>query len=240
MLTAPTMPDVARLDRLSDERYAFGTLRELFGEDFTAALGWREFQAIFDALAPDLYMADGGKYRQRRFGRFVYSHAADSLQAQPHRPYSQPRYFNPLNGGVQRDFAPLTEAIVRNEVVQRVLRRLGATFSELEDQPRWRVNTFFTRIVTRDGETGRPVPEGRHRDGVRFSCLLMANSIAYTGGHTTLFDILTHAPIFRCRLDAPGRALVFRDDAVLHDTSAIHPDEPHATGIRDVLSIEFY
>src|SRR5262249_39176434 len=158
---------------LSEQRFVFGSTRELLGEDLRALADWPAFQAIFEDLPADTCMNDGGSYRQRRFGRFVYTRDDDGLALQPHRPYSQPKYFNPLNGGMERHFAPLTDAIVNNQVVQCVLRLLGAGYSALEDQPRWRINTYFNRIIARTEEMGKPVPEGMHRDGVKFSCLFM-------------------------------------------------------------------
>lgn len=235
------MPEInmRSLGALAGERFVFGSIHEVLGEDLTALEDWPKFQAIFDDLPPDDYMSDGGSYRQRRFGRFVYTDA-DGLALQPHRPYSQPKYFNPLNGGIERHFAPLTDTIVYNQVVQSVLKLLGAGYSALEDQPHWRINTYFNRITARNEEMGKPVPEGIHRDGVKFSCLFMANHINFIGGDSTLFDILTHKPVFQGRLSAGGQILVFRDDTVLHDTTAISPADSSAPGYRDVLVIEFY
>ncbi|MBA2673726.1 2OG-Fe dioxygenase family protein [Ramlibacter sp.] len=229
----------AGLEALAEERFVIGTTAQVLGEDLTALDDWCGFQAIFEDLPPDAYMNDGGSYRLRRFGRFVYTHEGDRLEVQPHAPYSQPKYFNPLNGGVDRHFAPLTDAIVNNQVLQRVLKLLGAAYSALEDQPRWRINTYFNRIVAKSAEDGKPVPEGKHRDGVKFSCLFMANHINFTGGDTTLFDLLTHDAAFEGRLSAGGDILVFRDDTVLHDTTAIQPADLAKPGYRDVLVIEF-
>jgi hypothetical protein len=227
------------LEALAEKRFVIGTTTEVLGEDFTALDDWKRFQAIFEDLPPDTYMNDGGTYRLRRFGRFVYTRDDGRLEVQPHAPYSQPKYFNPLNGGLDRHFAPLTDGIVNNQVLQRVLRLLGAAYSALEDQSRWRINTYFNRIVARSEEAGKPVPEGKHRDGVKFSCLLMANHINFIGGDTTLFDLLTHNVVFEGRLNAGGDIMVFRDDTVLHDTTAIQPEDLTRSGYRDVLVIEF-
>lgn len=231
---------VGRLEVLAEERLVFGSAADVFGTDVTALPDWPGFQRVFEDLPADPHMADGGSYRRRRFGRFVYDAALDALELQEHRPYSQPKYFNPLNGGVQRNFAPLTDEIANNAVLQTVLKCLGSAYSELEDQRRWRINTYFNRIVARREETGKPVPEGMHRDGVKFSCLFMANHINFTGGDTTLFDMLTHKPVFNGRLAMGGHVLVFRDDTVLHDTTAILPLDDRVPGYRDVLVIEFH
>src|SRR6218665_2544901 len=92
------------LEMLAEERFVFGSTQEILGEDLIVLADWPSFQAIFEDLPADAYLSDDNE-----------------LVLQPHRPYSQPKYFNPLNGGMKRHFAPLTEAILNNRVVQRVL-----------------------------------------------------------------------------------------------------------------------
>ena len=51
-------------------------------------------------------MADGGRYRKRRFAVF----AADGrrgIARKPHQPHYQSRDYNSLNGGIERWFAPI-------------------------------------------------------------------------------------------------------------------------------------
>jgi hypothetical protein len=185
-------------------------------------------------------MNDGGTYRHRRFGRLRYCAQRGELTAEPHRPYYQPKYFNPLNGGIPRDFAPLDDAILGCAVFRRLLLRLGETYSRLEDATGWRINVYFNRILAHAGRAGKPVPEGMHRDGVKFSCLFMSQLVGCSGGETSLFDLITHEPVFKGRLQAPGDCLVFRDDTVLHDTTDIHAAQDDRPGFRDVLVIEFH
>jgi len=104
----------------------------------------------------------------------------------------------------------------------------------------WKINAYFNRIVASADQTGKPVPEGMHRDGVKFSCLLMADSSGFSGGDTTLYDIVEKKPIFEGRLAGPGATLLFRDDTVFHDTTAMIPVDNSLPGTRDVLVIEFY
>jgi len=228
-----------RLEHLAEERYVHGTAAQVLGVDLCEFADWSRFQAIFEDLPADQYMNDGGTYRQRRFGRFKYFLEGDRLECQPHGPYSQPKYFNPLNGGIERHFAPLTDAIIGNNVLRTLLATLGRNYGELEQQASWRINTYFNRIIAQRDQVGKPVPEGMHRDGVKFSCLFMANKINFSGGETTLFDILTHRPVFHGQLRSGGDMMVFRDDTVLHDTTSILPEDESRPGYRDVLVIEF-
>ena len=71
-------------------------MRELLGE--AALADWDAYAASWNDLAVDEYMADGGRYRRRRYA---------SLEAQPgrierlaHQPHFQSLDYNRLNGGV--------------------------------------------------------------------------------------------------------------------------------------------
>lgn len=226
--------------KLAEERFVSGQCAEVLGVDLTREPQWAAFQDIFNHLQQDQYMSDGGTYRQRRFGRFTFDANRDDLELQPHGPYTQPKYFNPLNGGLERHFAPLTANIVANPVFQRILQLLGRGYSAVEDVSSWKINTYFNRIIARSDEIGKPVPEGMHRDGVKFSCLFMAQRASCNGGETSLIDLITHQPVFKGTLDQPAKCILFRDDTVLHDTTPIAPVTKRKIGYRDVLVVEFY
>ncbi|WP_207005344.1 2OG-Fe dioxygenase family protein [Trinickia mobilis] len=229
----------ARVWDLGDDRFVYGDVNSVLGVNLLNEEEWLQFQDFWNTLEVDKYMNDGGKYRYRRFGRFKYFAEDDRLQPQPYGPYTQPTYFNPLNGGVNRFFGPLTEPMINSKVVTRLLKELGRVYSELEDVPMWKINTYFNRIYAAHAEVGKPVPEGMHRDGVKFSCLFMANMFGFTGGETSLYDLVEKQPIFKGRLAEPGDILLFRDDTVFHDTTPILPTEPDVPGYRDLLVIEF-
>lgn len=228
------------LRQLSEDRFVFGKSETLLEQGLTQGAAWRDFQDFFNSLPIDEHMNDGGTYRQRRFGRFAYSVADAELIHQAHKPYIQPKYFNPLNGGIPRNFAPLTPAMVVNEITQCLLKNLARTYSAIEGQASWRINTYFNRILASANQIGKPVPEGMHRDGMKFSCLFMVNAVNFSGGETTLFDLISHKPIFQGRLSEGGQMLIFRDDTVLHDTTSIRPIDTNKKSYRDVLVIEFY
>lgn len=225
---------------LKTERCVFGSANEVLGIDFLNHPAWREFQNFFTSLELDNYMKDGGLYRKRRFGRFKWFNDGNRLEQQPQTPYTQPLYFNPLNGGIERHFAPLTNDIVNSPILNSLLLKLANAYGELEDIQTWKINTYFNRIISTKDFVGQPVPEGKHRDGVKFSCLFMANRTNVTGGSTTLTDILYQNHVFTGTLESPADVLIFRDDTVIHDTSAIKATNDTEEGYRDVLVIEFY
>src|SRR4051812_23657438 len=76
-------------------------MRELL-TPFGSTEDWNQFAASWDRLELDTYMADGGRYRQRRHAAFAAS--ADGITRRPHQPHFQTVDYNPLNGGVERWF----------------------------------------------------------------------------------------------------------------------------------------
>ncbi len=80
---------------------------------------WERFARSWDELGVDMYMADGGRYRRRRFACFRAS--AGGIARKPHQPHYQSRDYNPLNGGIQRWFEPVSEAIGAHPALRAIL-----------------------------------------------------------------------------------------------------------------------
>src|SRR5262245_39476832 len=68
---------------------------------------WERFAASWNELGPDYYMADGGRYRRRRFAALKIAGA--DIGVKPHQPHFQSRDYNALNGGIERWFEPVRE-----------------------------------------------------------------------------------------------------------------------------------
>ena len=81
---------------------------------------WDGFAASWDDLGVDMYMADGGRYRRRRFA--LLSGRPERRRAKPHQPHYQSRDYNPLNGGIERWFEPVTEPSARTRRCARSWR----------------------------------------------------------------------------------------------------------------------
>src|SRR5439155_559202 len=69
---------------------------------------WDGFARSWGDLGVDTYMADGGRYRRRRFAAFRA--AGSEIVRKPHQPHYQSRDYNPLNGGLERWSEPLDAA----------------------------------------------------------------------------------------------------------------------------------
>jgi hypothetical protein len=187
----------------------------------------------WDHLAPDQYLRDGGRYRQRRHACFVIEHAA--IAQAPHRAHWQPVEYNALHGGMHRWFEPVTPDIVASPAWTALLRGLASVFSQLKAVPRWFVEAHQFRIDTAGG-LGRPTPEGAHRDGVDFVAVFLVARTGIKGGETRVFAADGPAGQ-RFTLEAPWSVLLLDDARVIHESTPIQPVAEH--GHRDTLVVTY-
>ena len=224
---------------LSDEGYArcpADDTRALLGPE--AAADWASFADSWNDLGLDGFMADGGRYRRRRFAAF--DAAPGAVVRKPHQPHYQSRDYNALNGGVQRWFEPVTDAIADHPVTQAVIAAGLALFHPLTGSPpaSWHVELHQFRIEALPGETGQPTPEGAHRDGVDWVIVMLVDRVNVQSGVTDIF-----APdgtsLGAFTLTAPGEAVFLDDHRVLHGVTAIRPDSDGGPARRDVLVVTY-
>jgi len=198
--------------------------------------GWPAFAASWDDLGPDTYMADGGRYRKRRHAVFAVSGAG--IVRQPAQPHYQSRDYNALNGGIQRWFEPVTETIGSGPVMTTVLTFCQGLFAGLTPANVWHVEVHQFRIEARSGESGRPTPEGMHRDGVDHVLVLLVNRRNIASGVTSVHDLTGHA-LGQFTLTAPFDAALVDDARVMHGVTQVEPLDPAQPGYRDVLVVTF-
>jgi hypothetical protein len=86
-----------------------------------AVAGWDAFADSWNDLGLDRFMADGGRYRRRRFAAFSASPDGPSSASRTSRTIKS-RDYNGLNGGVQRWFEPVLNTVAEHPVTQGVLR----------------------------------------------------------------------------------------------------------------------
>jgi hypothetical protein len=192
------------------------------------AVGW-------DALPPDGYLRDGGRYRHRRHACFTVEDGR--VAAVAHRAHWQSLDYNALHGGMERMYEPLEPALTGQPAWSRLLAALGAVCTRVRDGGRWHVEAHQFRIDTGDG-IGRPTPEGAHRDGVDFVAVFVVARHAIKGGETRVFEAEGPAGQ-RFTLDAPWSLLLLDDTRVIHESTPIQPDPPGAAGHRDTLVLTF-
>jgi len=206
------------------------------------ALGWNEaewadFAASWDELGPDGYMADGGRYRLRRHGTFAVR--GKQAQRAAHQPHFQSRDYNPLNGGVQRWFEPMKEAAADSPVLRAIFETFTPIFTALDGRDpatSWHSEVHQFRIETSPTETGRPTPEGFHRDGVDWVLVMLIDRRNVEQGETEIAD-LHGAPLGRFTLGVPGEAVLLDDRRIMHGVTPIRPIAGDQMAYRDALVV---
>jgi hypothetical protein len=215
-----TIPNIAFIaDRVRSGGFAFAPAARFRAFLSPAALAaWPAFAASWSDLGADAYMADGGRYRRRRFAAF--SVASAGILRKPHQPHYQSRDYNPLNGGVERWFEPVTPAIAAHPVTLALLDAGRSVFDSLAAAPpQWHVEMHQFRIEAREGEAGLPTPEGLHRDGVDFVLVVLVARSNVESGVTSIYDLdRNHLGDFT--LTDPLDAVFLQDSRVFHGVTS--------------------
>ena len=192
----------------------------------------RDLQALqpsWDALPPDDYLKDGGRYRRRHHACFIVD--GDRIVQAPHRAHWQPLEYNALHGGMQRWFEPVEPQVVAQPAWSGLLRALARTATELRGAQPWFIEAHQFRIDT-EGGIGRPTPEGAHRDGVDLVAVFLVARDGVKGGETRVFQ--ADGPAGQREALAQPWSLLLLDDArVVHETTPIQPVA--GPGHRDTL-----
>jgi hypothetical protein len=202
---------------------------------------WDGFAGSWHDLGLDTYMADGGRYRKRRFAAFAVS-ADGQATRKPHQPHYQSRDYNALNGGVQRWFEPMQAGVADHPAMQAVLAVCSRLFLPLapavEPPGDWHVEVHQFRIEASRGEAGRPTPEGMHQDGVDWVLVLLVQRHNVAHGETTIHD-LQRRRIGDFTLAEPMDAAFVDDSRCFHGVTPVEPVEPTQPAFRDVLVVTY-
>lgn len=228
-------------DDIARQGFSFRTgnqMRELMSTRGLDA--WTGFASSWNDLGLDVYMADGGRYRRRRFAAFS---AADGLaNRKPHQPHYQSRDHNPLNGGIERWFMPVADGVAANGFTRGILgfctTLFNATSSTETESTAWHVEMHQFRIEATPRGTGMPTPEGPHRDGVDWVCVMLVNRTNVSSGVTQIFDP-DGEPLGEFTLTDPLDSVFLDDRRVFHGVTPIAPLVPSRKAFRDVLVLTF-
>ncbi|WP_428487185.1 2OG-Fe dioxygenase family protein [Rhodopila sp.] len=225
-------------DQIRADGYTFVQAPAMHGllEQAGSLVDWQAFADSWNDLGRDTYMADGGRYRKRRHA--VFNANADGIVRQPAQPHYQSRDYNTLNGGIERWFEPVVEAIGSGASMAAVLGFCRGLFDRLTPGHSWHVEIHQFRIEARHGEAGRPTPEGLHRDGVDHVLVLLVNRRNIASGVTSVHD-LAGSPLGHFTLTEPLDAALVDDLRVMHGVTPVEPVDPAQPAFRDVLVVTF-
>ena len=201
----------------------------------------KHFSHEWDRLKLDPYMADGGRYRFRRYGLFNLSIITGRLNCIPDASFYQDININPLNGGKLRKFASLTKDSVENPFLQELmlfdLAQLTSTTSVKVD---WLIGVHQIRIIAMPGASGNPTPEGVHRDDETYTVQHLIKRHNIDGGvnyfhgsereperYPTVLKQLNYFDSY------------YFDHTLWHSVSPITLNMHGSEGYRDVLLIDF-
>jgi hypothetical protein len=199
---------------------------------------WHAFGESWNRLQLDTYMADGGRYRRRRHATFAVA-TRGPINRLPPRPHFQSLDYNPLNGGVARWFEPVEPDVGACAGMQTILEFCRRLFGSLAPEVReWLVEVHQFRIEAREGEAGRPTPEGLHRDGVDYVLVLLVRRSNIRSGVTSI-HALNGAVLGSFTLADPFDAAIVDDTRVAHGVTPVEPIDPALAAHRDVLVVTF-
>lgn len=189
----------------------------------------------WEALQPDEYLRDGGRYRRRRHASYRCENGV--LEAVPHRAHWQSLDYNALHGGMRRWFAPVADSTCALPSWNKLLAGVGKLCDQVRGAARWSLEAHQFRIDTGDG-IGRPTPEGAHRDGVDFVAVFVLARHRIKGGETRVFE--ADGPHgLRFTLEAPWSLMLMDDARVIHESTPIQPEHEGVTGHRDTLVLTY-
>ena len=240
-LPSPNAVDIIKQasDELSGKAFSVIPGQDLFKALNIQSEPWGSFASSWERLSIDRYMGDKGRYRFRRYGEFRYLAQARSFELVPHGPYVQALDVNPLNGDIERWFDPLEPTFTDSPVLQSVLHAMAEMYNRADGvESDWSVRLHPYRIVSSEDCTGKPTPEGLHRDGVTYIAAMLVSRCNITGGRTRLTSN-TGEQITTLELKDPMDLLIADDAKTMHEVSEIRPRNSQDLAYRDVLVIAF-
>lgn len=209
----------------------------LLAKSELALSDWQAFVQSWNDMPLDQYMADGGRYRRRRYAT-LSSDSVGHIQLEPHQPHYQSLNYNTLNGGVAREFAPIANEVINGATMQSALQFCHQTFNTIQPAKSWHIEVHQFRIEAVQDALGKPTPEGVHRDGVDFVLVMMVKRENISSGTTTMHD-LSQNTLNSFTLTAPLDCALVNDHRCMHGVTPIEPMDASQPAYRDVLVVTF-
>lgn len=210
----------------------------LLAQSENAMQDWQHFATSWNDMPLDAYMADGGRYRRRRYATLSAANGTSAIKLEPHQPHYQSTEYNQLNGGIARVFEPIMPEVITGATMHNVLKFAQKIFSTLKPDAAWHIECHQFRIEANQSEVGKPTPEGVHRDGVDYVLVMMVHRENISSGTTTMHDI-EEKTLDSFTLTQPFDAAIVDDHRRMHGVTPIIPIDPSKPAYRDVLVLTF-
>lgn len=190
-----------------------------------------EALASYDRCPVDDYMGNGTRYK--RFSQYRLFHNKDrgwNMELLPHRDYTTYTKFNPVAGGIRRQYLPL-------EADFSELIKLAAAGFPLDCAEDWQINIHQNRTKAAADMPGPLTPEGVHHDGHEFVMIAVLRRNNVDGALTRLWKDGADAPFWTGTLE-PGQAILLDDRAIAHDVTDVLSADG-SPGHRDIVIAAF-
>ena len=191
----------------------------------------REVLDSYDDCPWDEYMGNGTRYKRFSQYRMTWDEATGwNFELLAHRDYTTFKKFNPVAGGVRRQYQPI-------QVDFTPVIRAAAEGIPLDPSESWQINVHQNRTCATPDKPGVLTPEGVHQDGHQNVMIAILRRVNVLGGETRLWDLGASEPFWTGVLQ-PGQAVLLNDEAIAHDVTDVLPLNG-APGHRDILIVAF-
>lgn len=206
---------------LNDQRFAIVDLPEIPQDVLDS----------YDRCPVDEYMGNGTRFK--RFSQYRLHHDETEgwqFAKLEHRDYTTFTKFNPVAGGIRRQYLPI-------EVDFTPIIRAGMEQFDLDTSEDWQINVHQNRTRADGNKPGPLTPEGVHHDGHEFVMIAILRRNNVGGGTTRLWLPGAAEPFWVGTLD-PGQAVLLDDRALQHDVTDVTSADG-GPGHRDIVIVAF-
>lgn len=170
---------------------------------------------FFDQIPVDPYYGEDG-FRRKSLSRFKIKNG--NLTILPHEGFFQGENYNPIAGGIVRNYPPMEDILVKKTIFGNFMSLIATTISAP-------VNTVYTvhqvRVLASKKHAGLAVAEGIHQDGYDYVVLGCAGRTNLSGSITELYlNKAGGVKLFEQALTA-GDVLFVDDKKLFHYTTPL-------------------
>lgn len=220
---------------LAEKGFAFAPRGSfILNERFERAL--TDFRAGYARMPRDRHLNSGEGERFRRYARLRIDPRTLQVSLFPHDHFFQSKTYDVLYGDIHRSFSPLTPALLKNPFFLEVVK---LDFLQFQGERRltepFEVSVHMIRIAaTRNNSTGRPAPEGIHRDGYHYAGIHLMERHNLSGAESRVYD-LNKEILFRAYLNSPLDSIYLDDRKVFHGVEPFEVGAEKEASYRDIL-----